>query len=357
MSAVFHPQGYRSEVSSAFAGARCLITGGLGFIGSNLAHHLVRLGAEVTLLDALLPRYGGNLYNVDGLRERLRVVIGDACDDRVLCELVPGQQYIFSLAGQIGHLDSMEDPRTDLRINAEGPLQLLEACRRYNRGAKVLYASTRQVYGRPRYLPVDETHPLQPIDCNAVSNLTAERYHRIYFEAHGVRTTCLRLTNTYGPRQMMKDREGRYAFLYFFLRQALDGERLRIMGGTQLRDYTYIDDAVAALLLAAERPEADGQVYNLGGEPATHWELIRHVLDAVGGGEHEVVPLPPERAMIEVGRVQLDFSRIEGALGWSPRVGLVEGLRRTVAYYRQHREHYWHADALRARHQAELAVG
>ena len=342
------------SLEDSFRGARCLITGGLGFIGSNLAHRLVALGAEVTILDALLPAYGGNLFNIESIRARIELVIGDVRDADCLARVTCGQDYVFSLAGQIGHLDSMDDPLNDLSINAEGPLRLLEACRSGSPLAKVLYASTRQVYGRPRYLPVDEEHPLQPIDCNAVSNLAAEFYHRIFSDAHGLRTTCLRLTNTYGPRQMMKDGEGRYAFLYFFLRRALEGQTLRIMGGTQLRDYTYIDDAVDALILAAARDESNGRIYNLGGEAATHWQLAQLLLDAVGGGTLEQTMLPPERALIEVGQVQLDCSRIERELGWRPRWKLAAGLAETVAYYREHREHYWHAERVHLRHLADL---
>ncbi len=327
----------------AFAGKRCLITGGLGFIGSNLAHRLVALGARVTIVDSLIPAYGGNLHNIDHIRDRVHVNISDVRDPHAMQVLVRGQDYIFNLAGQIGHLESMEDPQTDLRINTEGPLTVLEACRRYNPGAKVLYASTRQVYGKPLHLPVDETHPLQPIDCNAVSNIAAEHYHRLYSAVHGLRTVCLRLTNTYGPRQMMKDTQGRYAFIYYWIRRIIDGEPLLVMGGNQTRDFTYVDDCVGALLLAAAEPQADGEVYNLGGEAMSLRSLADLLIQVAGGGRIELMELPAERRAIDPGKVYLSYEKIRRELGWEPHVGLAEGLSRTIAFYRQHRDRYWNA--------------
>src|SRR6266542_1539254 len=303
-----------------FAGKRCLITGGLGFVGSNLAHQLVAEGARVLLVDSLIPSFGGNLFNIADIRDKVHVNISDVRDPHAMQYLVRGQDYIFNLAGQIGHLESMEDPQTDLQINTVGPLSVLEACRLHNRQAKVLYASTRQVYGRPRYLPVDEAHPLQPDDCNAVSNIAAEHYHRVYFQAHGIRTVCLRFTNTYGPRQMMKDAQGRYAFIYYWIRRAIDGEPLQIMGGQQVRDYTYVDDASEALMLAAAAPQADGEIYNLGGEAKSHPELAQLLIDVAGGGSTPLTELPPERRAIDPGKTYLSYEKIRRELGGEPRV-------------------------------------
>lgn len=343
---------------SEFAGRHCLITGGLGFIGSNLAHRLVELGARVLIVDSLISEYGGNLFNIAGIRDRVHVNIADVRDPHAMQYLVRGQDYIFNLAGQIGHLDSMEDPQADLAINTEGPLTVLEACRRHNLETKVLYASTRQVYGRPQYLPVDEAHPLAPIDCNAVSNLAAEFYHGLYSTVHGIRTVCLRLTNTYGPRQLMKDTHGRYAFIFFFVRQIIDGQQLKLMaGGEQVRDFTFVDDAVEALLLAAARPRADGRTYNLGGEVHTLLEVAQILIDIAGSGSYEVVPLPPERQAIEMGQVYLDHARIRNELGWQPRVTLREGLERTIDYYRRYRRYYWDAEAVAAQQTGGLQLG
>lgn len=326
-----------------FEGERCLITGGLGFIGSNLAHRLVALGARVLIVDSLIPAYGGNLFNIADIRDKVHVNIADVRDRHAMEYLVRGQDYIFNLAGQIGHLESMEDPRTDLRINTEGPLTVLEACRRHNRAAKVLYASTRTVYGRPQPedLPLTESHPIDPIDCNAVSNIAGEHYHRLYCTVHGVRTVCLRLTNTYGPRQMMKDVLGRYALIYHWMRRVMDGEPLRIMGGHQERDLLYVDDCVEALLLAALTPQADGEVYNVGGEAISLLCLAELLLELAGGGRTEIVELPAERRAIDPGKVYLSYAKARRELGWQPRCGLREGLARTIAFYRVHRRHYW----------------
>lgn len=337
-----------SSPARGFEGRRCLITGGLGFIGSNLAHRLVALGARVTVADSLIPAYGGNLFNIAGIRDRLHLSITDVRDPHAMGVLVRGQDYIFNLAGQIGHLESMDDPQTDLRINTEGPLTVLESCRRSNPQAKVVYASTRQVYGKPQYLPVNESHPLQPIDCNAVSNVAAEHYHRLYYAVHGVRTVCLRLTNTYGPRQMMKDTLGRYAFIYFWVRRIIDGQPLQIMGGHQVRDFTYVDDCVTALLLAAGASQADGEVYNLGGEAVSLGDLARLLTEVAGGGRSEIVPLPAERRAIDPGKVYLSYEKIRRELGWEPAVGLADGLARTIDFYRRHRGRYWDAEAVAA---------
>jgi UDP-glucose 4-epimerase len=337
------PNGALAPYERSFAGKRCLITGGLGFVGSNLAHRLVSLGARVLIVDSLIPSYGGNLFNIADIQDRVHVNISDVRDPHAMQYLVRGQDFIFSLAGQIGHLESMEDPLTDLKINTEAPLVVLEACRQNNPKTKVLYASTRQVYGRPRYLPADEAHPLQPDDCNAVSNIAAEHYHRVYFMAHGIRTVCLRLTNTYGPRQMMKDAQGRYAFIYYWIRQIIDGQPLQIMGGHQVRDYCYVDDCVDALLRAAAEPQADGEVYNLGGEAMSHPSLANLLIEVAGGGETVVTEMPPERRAIDPGKTYLSYEKIRRELGWEPRVSLREGLARTIEFYRRYREHFWNA--------------
>ena len=336
-------------MTSPFAGSACMILGGLGFIGSNLAHRLVALGARVLIVDSLSPTYGANLFNVHAIRDRVHVNVTDLRDEHAMAYLVRGQHYIFNLAGQSGHVQSMEDPQTDLRINTEGALTVLEACRRHNGAAKVLYASTRNVYGRPTTLPVTEAAPLAPIDNNAVANLAAEQYHLLYHQIHGIRTTSLRLTNTYGPRQMMKDDRGRFGMIYFWIRRVIDGQPLQIMGGHQERDFTYIDDCVDALLRAAASPAADGEIYNLGGEVIGFTALADLLMELAGGGSVERTELPPERRAIDPGQVYLSYDKIKRALAWEPTTPLREGLARTIAYYRLHREHYWDASDVEAR--------
>lgn len=325
---------------SLFSGRPVLITGGLGFIGSNLAHRLVELGAEVTLVDALFPECGGNPFNIAGIEDRVKVHIVDIQDEAAMGRLVRGQDFIFNLAGRVSHLDSMHNPYADLESNARGHLSLLEACRRHNPEAKIVYTGTRQVYGRPRYLPVDEFHPPDPVDINGVNKLAGEWYHIVYHRVYGLRTVSLRLTNTYGPR--MRVRDSRQTFIGWWIRQVVEGRELEIFGdGHQIRDFNYVDDVVEALLLAAASPVSDGQIYNLGGEPISLLDLARLLTEVNGGGEYRLVPFPPERNRIDIGDYWGNYTKIRTALGWEPKIPLREGLARTLAYYREYREQYW----------------
>jgi UDP-glucose 4-epimerase len=325
----------------SFAGKRVLITGGLGFIGSNLARRLVDLGANVIVVDSLVPEYGGLLYNVAGIEDRLTVNISDVRDEHSLRVLVRGQDMLFNLAGQTSHLDSMTDPYTDLEINARSQLAILEACRHGNPDVKIVFASTRQIYGRPRALPVDEGHPIAPVDVNGINKTAGEWYHLLYGEVYGLRTAVLRLTNTYGPR--MRVRDARQTFLGIWLRRALHGEEILVYGdGSQLRDLTYVDDAVDAFLLAAERDEANGRVYNLGGPPPVSLIDLAHVVvDAAGSGSIRTIPFPEDRKSIDIGDFYADWSAIGRELGWRPAVPVEEGVKRTLEYYREHGAEYW----------------
>ena len=323
-----------------FSGKNVLITGGLGFIGSNLAHRLVALGAEVLIVDSLIPEYGGNIFNVHGLEDRLRINIADMRDEHGLRYLVQGQDIIFNLAGQVSHTDSMIDPYTDLEINARSQLSLLEACRHGNPATKVVFASTRQIYGRPEYLPVDERHPLQPADVNGINKLAGEWYHMVYHQVYGLRTVSLRLTNTYGPR--MRIRDARQTFIGWWFRQLLEGQTLNIFGdGLQVRDFNYIDDVVEALLMVAVHEAADGQIYNLGSDdPINLLNLARLMIEVNGGGQYELRPFPDDRKRIDIGDYYGDYRRIRSKLGWRPLVGLRDGLTRTMDYFRENLGHY-----------------
>jgi UDP-glucose 4-epimerase len=316
-----------------FNGRTVLITGGLGFIGSNLARRLVALGAEVLLVDSLIPKYGGNIANIAGIETAVRVNIADVRDEHGMRYLVQGQDFIFNLAGQVSHLDSMTDPYTDLEINARSQLSILEACRHGNPAAKIIFASTRQIYGKPSYLPVDEQHPLQPVDVNGINKLAGEWYHIVYHNVYGLPTVSLRLTNTYGPRMRVKD--ARQTFLGWWIRQLLEGQTLQIYGdGRQLRDFNYVDDAVEALLLAATREEANGQIYNLGGDdPISLLDLAELMIAIQGRGRYEIIPFPPDRKQIDIGDYYGDYRKIRSELGWQPRTTLREGLTRTLAYF------------------------
>ena len=323
-----------------FSGKHILITGGLGFIGSNLAHRLLDLGAEVLILDSLIPEYGGNFYNIHGIEDRLRINIADMRDEHGLRYLVQGQDLIFNLAGQVSHTDSMADPYTDLEINARSQRSLLEACRHGNPPTKIVFASTRQIYGRPNYLPVDERHPLQPTDVNGINKLAGEWYHIVYHNVYGLRTVSLRLTNTFGPR--MRIRDARQTFIGWWIRQLLEGQTLNIFGdGLQVRDFNYVDDVVEALLMVAAHNVADGQIYNLGGDdPINLINLARLMIEVNGGGDFVLKPFPDDRKRIDIGDFYGDYRKIRSKLGWRPVVGLREGLTRTMDYFRANIEHY-----------------
>jgi UDP-glucose 4-epimerase len=329
------------DLAEVFRGARTIITGGLGFIGSTLARELVELGAEVTLIDSLVPEYGGSLHNIAGLEGRVHVNISDVRDEHSLRHLVRSQDYLFNLAGQTSHLDSMVDPYTDLEINCRSQLSILEACRSRNPDVKIVFASTRQIYGRPQRLPVDERHPIAPVDVNGINKTAGEWYHLLYGEVYGLRTCALRLTNTYGPR--MRVRDARQTFLGIWIRLALQGGEIQVYGdGSQLRDFTYVDDAVAALLLAAAEDRADGAVFNLGGdEHVSLADLARLVVEIAGSGTTRTIEFPPDRKAIDIGDFYADYSAIREALGWRPTIALREGLGRTLDFYRERGELYW----------------
>jgi UDP-glucose 4-epimerase len=323
-----------------FQGKNVLITGGIGFIGSNLAHRLVTLGANVLLVDSLIPEYGGNMFNIADIRDQVQVNIADVRDEYGMRYLVQGQDYIFNLAGQVSHTDSMSDPYTDLEINGRSQLSLLEACRHGNPKAKIIFASTRQIYGKPEYLPVDERHPQQPVDVNGVNKMAGEWYHIVYNQAYDLKTVSLRLTNTYGPRLRIID--GRQTFIGLWLRLLLEGKPLQIFGdGLQVRDFNYVDDVVESLLLAAFHDAANGQIYNLGGDdPINLKNLAELMIELNGSGSYEITPFPADRKRIDIGDFYGDYRKIRSKLGWQPQVDLREGLSRTFAYYKEHLQHY-----------------
>jgi nucleoside-diphosphate-sugar epimerase len=324
-----------------FTGSDVLVTGGLGFIGSALARRLVELGAKVTLVDSLIPEYGGNLFNIHDIRDRVTVDLTDVRDAAAMSSLIKKRQFLFNLAGQTSHLDSMTDPMTDLNINAAAQLHILEACRLHNRDLKIVFASTRQVYGRPEYLPVDEKHPIEPVDVNGINKLAGEWYHLLYNNVYQIRACALRLTNTYGPGMRVKD--ARQTFLGIWIRRLIEGKPIQIFGdGKQRRDFNFVTDVVEALLRAAVSSEADGQLFNLGDhEQISLRELASLLVEINGSGNYELVPFPDDRKGIDIGDYYADFRKIDEVLGWSPQVTLENGLKQTLEFYRANQGYYW----------------
>ena len=329
-----------NEIDNAsFAGSRILITGGLGFIGSSLARRLVELGAHVLLVDSLIPTYGGNLFNIHGIEDRLVVNIADVRDEHSMKYLVRDRDIIFNLAGQTSHVDSMNEPIPDLEINAKAQLFILEACRHSNPAVKIVFASTRQIYGKPEYLPVDERHPIRPVDINGVNKTAGEWYHLLYHSVYGIRTSILRLTNTFGPGMRVKD--ARQTFVGIWVRNLVQGLPFEVWGGEQLRDFNFVDDVVDAMLLAAIHPDAAGKVFNLGGAPVVSLrQLADELIRVNGSGTYEVREYPAERLKIDIGDFYADFRLIQSTLGWTPKVSLADSLSRTMDYYRQNLKHY-----------------
>ena len=319
-----------------YRGRAVMITGGLGFIGSNLARRLVDLGADVLLVDSLIPDYGGNLFNIDGIADRVRVNVADIRQQSTMNYLVQGRDVIFSLAGQVSHVDSMRDPYTDLDINCRSQLTVLEACRNFNATVKIVFAGTRQVYGRPKSLPVDETHLVRPTDVNGINKAAGEYYHLVYNNVFGVRGCSLRLTNVYGPRQLLK--HNRQGFIGWFIRLAIEGRTIQIYGdGSQQRDFVYVDDAADAFLRAGASDACNGEAFNVGGAaPIAHRELAEMLIRIAGSGSVEYVAWPPESKAIDIGSFYADSTKFKTTTGWRPTVALEEGLRRTIAFYREH---------------------
>lgn len=318
--------------NDAWRNVKVLITGGLGFIGSNLARRLVGLGARVTLVDSLIPEYGGNPRNIADFQDKVTVNLSDVRDGHGFRAIVRGQDVLFNLAGQTSHQDSMTDPFTDLDINCTSQLAILETCRAVNPGIRIVFASTRQIYGRPDYLPVDEKHLLRPTDVNGINKMAGEWYHILYNNVYGIRACALRLTNTYGRGMRIKD--ARQTFLGIWIKQLLEGKAFAVWGGEQLRDFNHVDDVVDALLLAASDERTAGHVFNLGDSDIVSLRaLADRLVAANGGGDYEIHAFPEERKRIDIGDYYADFSRL-AALGWSPRVRLADGLRDTLDYYR-----------------------
>lgn len=329
-----------AESLNIFKNKSVLITGGLGFIGSNLAIKLAQHGANVTVLDSLVPEFGGNLHNIQDMTSSININISDMRDKTSLNILVQNKDYIFHLAGQVSHGDSMREPETDLHVNCVSTINLVEACRHVNPTAKLIYTSTRQVYGAPQNLPVTEDHPQLPIDVNGINKLAGEYYHLLYDRVYGLKSVVLRLTNTYGPRQQI--RNNRQGFIGIFIRQALKGEKINVFGtGEQVRDFNHVDDTVNALILAATNENCYGRVFNLGAEKYYSVLDLVNILKETCNIEFDIIPFPENKKIIDIGDCYSDYSRFKKETGWHPTIELPAGIASTIDFYRQHPEVYW----------------
>jgi UDP-glucose 4-epimerase len=320
---------------AAFRGAHAVITGGVGLIGSALARRLVGLGAQVLLVDSMVAEGGANLANIADIKGQVRIETIDIRDAAALRHLLVGQDFLFDLAAQTSHLDSMTAPFDDLAVNCTAQLQLLELCRSVAPQIGIVHAGTRQMYGRPRYLPVDEAHPLRATDVNAVNKTAGEAYHLLYHDVYGIKSRSLRLTNVYGPGMRIKD--ARQNFLGIWLRRALEGDAFEVWGGEQRRDMIYVDDAAEAFLAAAVTPQTAGLALNVGGDaPYSLAEIAAALIAANKGGRCEVREFPAERKRIDIGDFITDDRQFRALAQWTPRTSLAEGLALSLDYYRRH---------------------
>lgn len=334
------PKAEGMEIRSSYEGKNILITGGLGFIGSTLAIELVKMGSKVTVVDSLIDSYGGNLYNIEPVKDQVTVNIADVRDEYSMHYLVQERDIIFNLAGTLSHIDSMKDPYTDLQINCVSQLSILEACRKFNPNVKILFAGTRGQYGKPDYIPVDENHPMHPTDVNGINNMAGEWYHILYNNVYGIRSCSLRLTNTYGPRHQMK--HSRQGIINWFIRLIMEGKEVEIFGdGKQIRDANYVDDVVHAFLMAGVDEKTNGQVYNLGGFHSTLADIVRMLIEIMGKGSFKLVPYPENMRPIEVGNYIADWKKINKELSWQPNVSLQEGLKKTIEFFARHKDKYF----------------
>jgi len=326
-----------------FRGKNVLITGGAGFIGSNLAIKLVELEANVTIIDSFIPEYGGNLFNLEPIKNEVKLNISDVRDEHSMKYLIKDQDYLLNLAGQTSHIDSMNDPYADLEINAKAQLSILEACKRYNPAIKIVFASTRQIYGKPQYLPVDESHPLYPVDVNGINKMAGEWYHIVYNDVYKIRSVVLRLTNTYGPRMRVKD--ARQTFLGIWIKNVIEGNKISVFGdGKQIRDFNYVDDVVNAILLSAQSDNVNGMIFNLGADdPINLQDTAKLMIEISDKASYELVPFPADRKAIDIGDYYANYKKINSKLGWQPKIKFKDGLKITINFYNKFQKNYWNS--------------
>lgn len=326
---------------NSFKNKKVIVTGGLGFVGSNLSIKLAELGADVLIVDNMLPREGGNLFNIEPVKDKVQINISDIRNADSMNHLVKGMDYIFHIAGQVNHVDSVKNPLNDLSINVEGTLIIMEALRKNNPSAKVIFTGTRGEYGSSLKLPVEESHAINPIGIYAITNFAAERIVLTYHNLHNVKSVCLRITNTYGPRHQMAHDE--YGVFNWFIRKSMDNEVIPLFGdGRILRDYLYIDDLVESLVATALNDNVYGEVYNIGsGIPVSFIELANKIIEISGKGKADYTEFTSERKALEPGDYYADITKIKKAIKWEPKISLDDGIKKTIEYYSKNKKHYW----------------
>lgn len=328
-----------STPSDRWRDKRILITGGVGFIGSTLALRLAEYGSRVTVIDSMVPEFGGNLFNLNEANSRIHINFSDIREPHSLKPLLKGVDVLFSLAGQTSHMDSMTDPYTDLHINCAAQLNLLETCRVVNPDVRIVFASTRQIYGRPNYLPVDENHPINPVDINGIHKYSAEQYYQMYHSVYNIKSCILRLTNTIGPRMRVKD--ARQTFVGIWIRRLLEDEPIEVWGGDQLRDFNDVEDVVDALLITALTEESYGQVFNLGSEEKISLlQLAKMMIELHGSGDLKIMQFPEQRSKIDIGDYYSSHKKITSLTGWRPQRDLTQTMKRTLDFYDKNLAHY-----------------
>jgi len=319
----------------AWSGKQILITGGAGFIGSTLATRLSQYGSKVTVIDSLVPEFGGNLFNLDACADQVRINFSDIREPFSLKPLLKNVDILFNLAGQTSHMDSMTDPHTDLNINCAAQLNLVEACRSVNPDIRIIFASTRQIYGRPEYLPVDEQHPIAPVDINGIHKYAAEQYYQLYHNLYGIKSCIFRLTNTIGPRMRVKD--ARQTFVGVWLRQLIEDVPIEVWGGNQLRDFNDVEDVVDAFLIAALDDKCYGEIFNLGShEKISLLALAKLMIQLNGAGELVIRDYPQDRKKIDIGDYYSSYDKFSDFTGWTPTTPLEQTIERTIGFYQEH---------------------
>ena len=321
-------------------GKNILITGGLGFIGSTIAQKTVELGANVTVYDALMPQYGGNVANIEEIAKKIEVIKGDVRDFEALKEHVKNKDVIFHCAAQVSHVQSLSDPYLDIDINCRGTINLLEASRKFNDEVRIVYSGTRSQIGKMVYSPVDEAHPEFPADIYSANKSAAEKYCLIYYNTYGIRTSSLRISNVYGPRGQIKERG--YGIVNYLIRMAILNEVITVYEpGTQTRDCIYADDVADAMIMASQNDKTDGEVFFVGsGKTVSFIDLVKLIIKLTGNGSWIFTPWPSQRKAIEVGDVSLSIKKISSLLDWTPNTALEDGLRKTIDFYKRNIKSY-----------------